>query len=152
MSTEQKLMYGLDPSKYPSRRGQRWKDEEVIKLLTSIENKKTIEDIAKEHDRTVGGIRSYINKLATDYHFNNKMSIEEIQKVTGLSKEEIDDAVKRREYKQSLKKNSSEIKKKTKPILSKLETTDEYEPTIKEVVSILKDIQEKLNMLLEKVA
>ena len=152
MSTEQKLMYGLDPSKYPSRMGQRWKDEEVIKLLTSIENKKTIEDIAKEHDRTVGGIRSYINKLATDYHFNNKMSIEEIQKVTGLSKEEIDDAVKRREYKQSLKKNSSEIKKKTKPILSKLETTDEYEPTIKEVVSMLKDIQEKLNMLLEKVA
>lgn len=145
-------MYGLDPSKYPSRIGQSWKSEEVVKLLASIQIKKSIEDIAKEHERTVGGIRSYINKLATDYHFNNKMSIEEIQKVTGLSKEEIDDAIKKRECKEAIKKNSSEIKKKTKSVVSKLETTDEYEPTIKEVVSMLKDIQEKLNMLLEKVA
>lgn len=29
-----KLIYGLDPSKYPSRMGQPWKKDEVAKLLT----------------------------------------------------------------------------------------------------------------------
>ena len=139
-------MYGLDSSKYPSRMGQPWKDDEIDKLLASIQKKKSIEEIAKEHSRTEGGIRSYINKLATDYHFNDKRPIEEIQKITGLTKEKIEDAIKRREYKDSAKKD---IVKKTKSITKPV---SDNEPTMKEVVSMLKDIQEKLNMLLEKVA
>ncbi len=137
-------MYGLDPSKYPSRMGQPWKDDEIDKLLVSIQKKKSIEEIAKDHNRTEGGIRSYINKLASDYHFNDKRPIEEIQKITGLTKEEIEDAIKRREY--SVKKD---VDKKTKSIAKPF---SDNESTMKEVVSILKDIQEKLNMLLEKVA
>jgi len=138
MTTEKKLMYGLDPSKYPSRLGQPWKEDEVVKLLRSIQKKKSIEDIAKEHDRTEGGIISYIKKLATDYHFNDKRPIEEIQQYTGLSKEEIEEAIKKR------------VIKKKKPTVS-ITDADEDEPTMKEVVSLLKDIQGKLNALLEKV-
>jgi len=140
MSTEKKIMYGLDASKYPARLGQPWKEEEVIKLLKSIQKKKSIEEIAKEHDRTVGGINSHIQKIAVDYHFNDKRSIEEIQKFTGLTKEQIEYAIKRHELKDAAKKSAESKVKKEKPL------------TMLEVVSLLKDIQSKLNTLLEKIA
>lgn len=143
MTTEKKLMYGLDPSKYPSRLGQPWKEDEVVKLLTSIQKKKSIGEIAKEHDRTEGGINSYIRKLAVDYHINDKRPMEEIQRFTGLSKEQIEDAIKKREFKDAVKKSKVDKKKKA---------TEEELPTMLEIVSLLKDIQGKLNTLLEKVA
>ena len=148
MSTK-KLMYGLDPSKYPTRLGQPWKEDEVIKLLTSIQKKKSVEDIAKEHDRTVGGINSYIRKLAVDYHINDKRPLEEIQKFTGLTKEQIDEAIKKHDVK-CAKKKFSETTEHEVEIIKK--TTEEKMPTMIEVVTLLKDIQGKLNMLIEKVA
>ena len=39
-----KLMYSLDTSKYPSRLGAAWKDEELIQLLTSVKNKESIQN------------------------------------------------------------------------------------------------------------
>ena len=131
---------------HPSRMGKGWNEEEDVKLLASIQKKKSIEEIAKEHDRTVGGINSHIQKIAVDYHFNDKRSIEEIQKFTGLTKEQIEYAIKRHELKDAAKKSaesaeSAESKvKKEKPL------------TMLEVVSLLKDIQSKLNTLLEKIA
>lgn len=148
MTTEKKLMYGLDPSKYPTRLGQPWKEDEIVKLLTSIQKKKSIEEIAKEHDRTVCGIQSYIRKLAVDYHIHDKRTMEEIQKYTGLTKEQIEDAIQKHEVKEARKK--SETTEHT--VEKKKKTTDEGMPTMMEVVSLLKDIQDKLTMLLEKVA
>ena len=129
-----------------SRMGKRWNEEETIKLLKSIQKKKSIEEIAKEHDRTIGGINSHIEKMATDYHFNDKRSIEEIEKFTGLTKEEIEFAIKKREYKDAAKKLSEP------KVVEKKKIIEEELPTMLEVVSLLKDIQSKLNMLLEKVA
>jgi hypothetical protein len=126
--------------------GKRWNEEETIKLLKSIQKKKSIEEIAKEHDRTIGGINSHIEKMATDYHFNDKRSIEEIEKFTGLTKEEIEFAIKKREYKDAAKKLSEP------KVVEKKKIIEEELPTMLEVVSLLKDIQSKLNMLLEKVA
>ena len=87
----------------PSRIGQTWKDDEVLKLLISIQKKKTDKDIALEHGRTIGGIRSYKRKLAADYWFHGKKTMEEIQKFTGLSQSEIQDAITRRKMEESSK-------------------------------------------------
>ena len=38
MSTNYLKMAADNPEKYPSRMGQPWDDEEVVKLLTSIQN------------------------------------------------------------------------------------------------------------------
>lgn len=149
MTTEKKLMYGLDPSKYPSRMGQPWKEDEIVKLLTSIQKKKSIEEIAKEHGRTEGGINSYITKLAVDYHLNDKRSMEEIQRFTGLTKEQIEDAIKKREFKDAVKKSCEPAEQK---VVKKKKAAEREVPTMLEVVSLLKDIQSKLNTLLEKVA
>ena len=86
-------MVEKDPTKYPARMGKKWDDDEVLKLLTSIQKKKTISEIATEHQRTIGAINSERRKLAAEYWFNDKRSIEEIIKFTGLTKEEIEDTI-----------------------------------------------------------
>jgi len=111
--------------KYPSRVGKNWDEDEVHKLLQSIQNKKPISDIATEHQRTHGAISSALRKIAADYWFNDKKSIEEIVKLTGLSNNEIECAIKRRTT-----KNVTEEKK--------------------EVIILLKDMQTKLSFLIEK--
>jgi len=164
MSTENKLRYGLDPSKYPKRMGQTWKEDEVVKLLRSIQKKKTIEEIAKEHERTVGSIHSYIRKLAIDYYINDKRPIEEIQKFTGLTKEQIEEVIKRHEYIRGIKTDTDtclislepplqrEFENSEKKLVTNKKVIPAEQPTILEILSILKDIQGKLNIILEKVA
>lgn len=146
MSSKPRTFYGLDGSKHPSRIGQPWKDEEIEKLLRNIQKKKTMEEIAKEHERTIGGIYSRIREIAADYHFNDNRPIEEIQKYTGLTKEEIEDAIKRRKFNEALKK--PHVSLQPKPVIEK--PKEQEMPTMFEVVSLLKDIQGKLNLLLER--
>jgi hypothetical protein len=132
-------MYGLDPSKYPARLGKPWKEDEILKLLNSIKEKKSIETIAAEHERTVGGINSYRKKLAVDYHFNDQRPMEQIERFTGLTREEIEEAIQRHASKPSKKAKNQEVE-------------EQAGPTMTEVMAALKDIQGKLNYLLDKVA
>jgi hypothetical protein len=131
-------MYGLDPSKYPARMGQPWKEEEVVKLLTSIQKEKTVEEIAKAHERTVGSIQAYIRKLAADYYFNDNRSIEEIQKFTRLTCEEIEEVIQKHETNKETKKATAAVKT-TKVAAEKTSAPD--------VITLLKDVQSKLNLL-----
>lgn len=135
-------IYGLDPSQYPKRLGQPWKEGEIKRLLCSIQQKKSVEEIAEEHQRTVSGIQCYIKKLAVEYHVNRNMPMEEIQHFTGLTTEQIEDAIQKQEQKGAVKKTGA-TEPKVKP---------PKEPTMAEVVLLLKDIQTKLAMLLERVA
>lgn len=128
--------------------GQPWRDSEVQKLLTSIQMKKSIQEIALEHGRTEGGITSEIRKLATDYHFNDNRPIEEIQKYTGLSKEAIEDAIKRRKWKEENKEERKAAKVAEVSVVANLAEDSE----MKQVLTLLKDIQSKLSSLLDKVA
>jgi len=111
--------------------GKNWDEDEVHKLLQSIQNKKPISDIATEHQRTHGAISSALRKIAADYWFNDKKSIEEIIEITNLSKYDIENAIKRR----TTTKNVTEEKVP-------------YEK--KEVIILLKDMQTKLSALIEK--
>ena len=140
MSYQQKMIYRLDPSKYPARMGKAWSDEEVAKLLKSVQKKKSLEEIAAEHERTVGGIKSHLKVVAVDYHFNNNLSYEEIQKYTGLTRDEIQDAIVKYEYKNRLKESKREAVHVEPP---------SPEPTLTDVIARLDNIEIKLNVLLE---
>jgi hypothetical protein len=148
MSESAKNVFGQlimkEPGKYPARMGLLWKGEEVVKLLTAIRNKKTISEIATEHERTEGSIISKLKGLAGDYYFNDKRPIEEIQKFTGLSKELILDAIKRRElYEQQKELKAKNVVKKT----TKEEEVKKNENA--EIMAMLKDINKKLDLLLQ---
>jgi hypothetical protein len=108
MEPVKRTMYGMDASKHPSRMGQPWKTDEIEKLLASIQQKKSIADIASEHQRTVGGINSRRRELAANYHFKEKRSMGDIQTLTGLTEKEIEDAIQRRAASQE---HTTEVKK-----------------------------------------
>jgi len=144
MAEEKQGPYGLDPSQYPKRLGQPWKEGEIKRLLCSIQQKKSVEEIAEEHQRTVSGIQCYIKKLAVEYHVNRNMPMEEIQHFTGLTREKIEEAIQKQEQKGVKKTGAKEPKDPKEP-------KEPKEPTMAEMALLLKDIQAKLAMLLERV-
>ncbi len=133
----------LDASTRPARMGQTWNEEEVAKLLKLIQKKKSLEEIAKEHERSVRSIECQLLIIAADYHFNNSLSKEEIRKFTGLTFEEIGFAIGRRAYTNRLKEEKA-MKKVAPPV-----ETRPPEPTLADVMARLDNIEIKLNVLLE---
>ena len=134
-----------DPAKYPARMGQKWDAYEVFKLLDSIQKNIPIEQIAKDHERTIGSIESYRRKLAVDYFFKEKKSIEEISESTGLCLEQIEEAIEKRK---------NEIAKTTGISLQEIDrrSVSPIRPNseLAEVILLLKDIQSKIDLLLKK--
>jgi hypothetical protein len=141
-----KTMYGLDASKYPTRLGQPWTDEETMKLLRAVQKKKVIADIAEEHERTVGGIISYLKKLAVDYHFNDNRPVEEIHKFTGLSVEVIKDAIRKKEFKDRVSSGTHVVGPTPSPEPTKIETARENVRQMKEDIA---EIRGKVDKILE---
>lgn len=129
-------MVKTEPSKYPARMGQKWEEDEELKLLTLVRQKKTVDDIAKEHERTPGGIYSHLRVLAAEYWYGDKLPIEEIARITGLTHSQIEDAIKKRT---PLKEKKNTIKPIEKP------------SEMKELISLLKEMNSKLSILLERI-
>ena len=126
--------------------GKPWKDEEVVKLLSEIQKKMAHADIAEAHQRSVGSITSRLKSLAADYYFNDNRPLKEIEKYTGLSDEEIADAISKRQYQMDM----AEQKKKAKftntrpthsPIVTAPIAVPDYHETLKELLVVAKDIQ-----------
>jgi len=136
-----------EPTKYPARMGQPWAEEEVVQLLASIKKQKTIEDIATEHQRTVGGINAQLKRMAAEYYSNDGRTIEEIGKFTGLTEQQINDAIKKYSEPKPVKKLV--IINKPKPAKN-IVVTNESTTEPNEVVTILKDIRDKLDLLIKK--
>jgi hypothetical protein len=59
--------------------GKAWDEHETLNLLKKIRENKTIDTIAKEHERTIGGIRSRLSVLAYEFYEEGK-SVEQIKK------------------------------------------------------------------------
>ncbi len=141
MEPVKRTMYGMDASKHPSRMGQPWKADEIEKLLASIQQKKSVADIASEHERTVGGINSRRRELAANYHFKEKRSMEDIQALTGLTEKEIEDAIQRRTASQE---HTTEVKRQKVETKQTLITTCTAAPQsdTTAIVELKKDIKE----------
>jgi hypothetical protein len=74
------------------RRYKRWTEEEMVKLLTLVRKKKTIQEMADAHQRTKTSIKTKLRSIAADYYFSGR-TVEEISKWTGLTAAEINTAV-----------------------------------------------------------
>jgi hypothetical protein len=141
------------------RKGKKWEDDEVLKLLTSLQKKKSIADIAAEHERSPSAINAERKKLAADYWFNDKKPVDYITKWTGLSKEEIEEAIERHKVKEqsrtvriATKQGLLGAMKVNKILMQEQEHAQSIQPTdIKQVVALLKEIKGTLAILMDKV-
>lgn len=70
--------------------GNRWTPEEEQQLIDSLGNGQDIDDIAKKHKRTLGGIKSRIRKIAVRMIENDSKSIEEVCASLQITKEDIE--------------------------------------------------------------
>jgi len=76
--------------------GTHWSDEEVRRLLSGIHKKKSVKEIASEHERTPGAIKAQLKKMAADYWFHDWRTVDQIMVYTGLTKREVEGAIKHR--------------------------------------------------------
>ena len=131
--------------------GQKWEQEEVQKLLASIKEKKPVYEIAKEHQRNNGGIYAELRKLAADFWFKDKKPIEEIVILTGLPKEDIELAIKKREA--AIEARTIRKEAKLKVVKSPAPTTSVSAPSHEiaelrnEVASLKRDVKEMLRLM-----
>jgi hypothetical protein len=134
-----------NPERYANI-GKSWKDEEIVKLLANVQKGLTHPQIAENHARTVGSISSKLKGIAADYYFNDERPIDEIKKYTGLSVEDITDAISKRQYEMDNKKPSKRDQAKAEvkpahPVELKGATKEDFYTTIKELLTVAKDIQ-----------
>jgi hypothetical protein len=142
-------MFGLDKSMYPSRMGKVWDEDEVLKLLKSIQKKRTIKEIAADHQRTEGGITSKLKDLAADYYICDNRDIAEIKRFTGLSEQIILEAIDKKQYRNSLRKEK--VSKTDRGLKINDVVAESDEPSLKEIMVVMKDLQQKMAFILEMI-
>jgi hypothetical protein len=127
--------------------GLAWKQNEIDQLLNEIKEKKEIKDIAVLHKRTIGGIRSRLREIAAAYFINDSKPIPEIMEITGLAKDDIIDAISKREYRDELKskKNTNKINKITEEqIISPTVQKKTEKSELQEILVALKTIEKRV--------
>lgn len=137
-----------NPERYANI-GKQWKEEEIIKLLANVQKGMTHSQISENHGRTVGSITSKLKGMAADYYFNDERPINEIKKYTGLSIEDISEAISKRQYEMDNKKPSKKAQPSPAPVApvapvtieTKGVTKDDFYNTMMELLATAKDIQ-----------
>lgn len=105
------------------RMGKAWTDEEALSLLTKIQRGRSIYDIAIKHQRSYGEIHSKLYELAAQYYYYENRQVDEIKSFTGLSTDQIMQAIRIWYYRMKYVRR---------------------EPTLSEIMDVLKDIQARL--------
>ena len=125
----------------PIRQGKPWVHEEIMQLLHRVAIKKSITEIAAEHQRSTGGITSRLREIAADYHYENKMSMEDIKKFTALSEEVILDAISRRKTVIKAKPNVKvpEVKEENSELMEILVTVKDIQRMMQEFIVAARD-------------
>ena len=144
-------IHGLDRSKYPSRMGKGWTWDEDTKLLEEVRNGVDLENIARAHERTEGGIWCHLCLIAYRM-FTENHPMGEIMAVTGLSESEIIDHIKKNnanKEKKEEKKQDRKERKERKKIEKKTEDPSHLTEAVSklEIVNLISDIQTKMTRL-----
>ena len=132
----------------PINQGKPWLEDEILRLLQAVKRKESIQQIAETHRRTSGGIQSRLSSLAADYYYNDERPIEKIMTFTGLSKDQVLDAIAKRANTMKVK----EKKKEQKAQSYRTPSINMFEPPKKDesVISLLTEIRDLLKHNLEK--
>jgi len=136
----------------PSSFGSKWTDNEEKQLLDEIAQNIDTQIIAEKHGRTLGGINSRIREIAYKMHISN-FTVDKITELTGLTKEQINEIVERRErYKQEKKERNLNSQKNTNTIATEhiLHIKQHnYDDDINKIKKQLNTIESKIDRLFD---
>jgi hypothetical protein len=129
---------------YPSNVGQKWSDKEEISLLEELSNNIDIEQIAQNHNRTIGGIESRRREIAYKMYLKN-LDIEEIIKQTKLDYNSIEQTIQKRQN------NKSKKNKELDDVFICINKNDyiELQNDVKNMKNDIKQIKNTLGELVE---
>lgn len=89
-----------------SRAGNKWLPEEDDKLVQEISNKKSFEDIALEHKRTITGIKSrVISQILYPKYKNDNIGVEELSVEYNIEKELVEKYINKIETNNAIRKS-----------------------------------------------
>jgi hypothetical protein len=89
-----------------SNAGNKWLSEEDNKLVKEITNKRTFEEIAFEHKRTIGGIKSrVISQILYPKYKNDNIGLDELSSEYNIEKELVEKYINKIETNNSLRKS-----------------------------------------------
>ena len=122
-----------------SNAGNKWLSEEDDKLVKEITNKKTFEEIAFEHKRTIGGIKSrVISQILYPKYKNDNIGLDELSSEYKIEKELVEKYINKIETNNAIKKsvaqNNSDNKKET--IESKYDVNGKLVSKIQKIFSV----------------
>lgn len=147
-----KSLKAQDPERYANV-GKVWSEEDIVNLLACVQKKMNHADIAEKHKRTDKSILWQLKSIAADYYFNDKIPLANIMKYTGLSPEQIGDAIaKRKNQNEIAEKKEAKVVVPTNPAIKmdtildssdvpRKGTRDEFYNVISELLVVAKDIQ-----------
>lgn len=144
----------METQKPPTNNGKKWSEKENEQLIKNISlHKGNRVEIAKIHERTVGGIRAQINRIIFKMH-NSNVSIEEIKTATYLSEYEIKQIIERKI--KNIKRSENKMKN-INIVVEEVETITKQTKKGKwitqefcEIKKELSEIKQMLQKLIEK--
>lgn len=111
MNNLENMIVEEKPAVYPSKRGQKWSEEEESLLLEELNSGLSADVIAGFHNRTLGGIQSRCGEIAYKMYLKG-IPMEEIINQTKLDEYAIKQVIERKDYRNTKKSETKENKEK----------------------------------------
>jgi hypothetical protein len=128
--------YSTDESK-PKRHGKIWDEKEENFVLKRVHEKATFETIANEVQRTIGGVHSHLKELAYRFIENEGKLIEEASELTGLTIQDIQDHIERKNIAKRIREQKGLIYSKEQ----------DYPIQEESLIDLVKEIRDLLKIL-----
>jgi len=125
-----------------ARAGVKWTEEENNQLMTKvIEDGIDVDEVAKEHQRTVGAVKSRIMMNALNMMKERDITLQEVAKLVHIPENEIEI------YRQRVENKAVE-KKTVKENTNKASHTDDF--SYQDFMSVLTEIRDYLKIIADK--
>ena len=141
-------MANLRKNEETSRIGQKWLQEEDEELMKELIDKKTFKEIALNHKRTIGGIKSRIIRLIIYLQYKDKTkTIEELSLEYNIEYDLVLKYINKMEIKDSNERNKKDNEEEYYKTNTKINIEFLYEKVISLETKILR-IEQKLDKII----
>jgi hypothetical protein len=119
MNTYQRIQY-LKEQPETARTGIKWTFEENEELMKRINDGMSLEDIAKNHQRTITAVKSRVMMNALNIMKEKELTFEEVSKLVNISVDDLENYKQHQEEKQKQKEEKIDKKESDKLSLQQI--------------------------------